>query len=427
MLRDYYSRASIQHFGDHCFYKDSAYKRSLRWDSGSVWGDNICMCGCNSFAPMHIPTPRLSFTDGFLGGLGMGLIRLGDAIWNRIEFGNFNFFNMNTIPMFGNMSFYTYPGFGSFNFPPIPMSMQPFNYFGDLNGTSNNGKTSGNSTTGNTTIQSSDIDAKKIADYQNKVTALENKTNPTLGEIKALYNEVKTAKEQQDDYYKADNTRSYDDLLSRLETLYTAKGGNKEDLNKAAGDGDGKGGEGNGSENSVDGDNQGPKQSQVTKPEDAKTKDDLDKLLEKTSDENKTEDFIAKIPENVRKTYYLNEYTNYDESDKDKINGELIIDARDQNGKDTPRDVKKGNNKAETEVTMSSDGKYPKTITIHDDKADVTYTFIKKAGCEYLYKSNKSGQIYALQKGNDGKYHLMQYQYMKGYDIADVKVLNVEA
>ena len=72
-------------------------------------------------------------------------------------------------------------------------------------------------------------------------------------------------------------------------------------------------------------------------------------------------------------------------------------------------------------VTYEGNENHPKTITFNDDKAGkVTYTFQEKIGCEYIYKSDRGGQLYALQKDSNDQFHLVQYNYHKGYGAADI-------
>ena len=348
--------------------------------------------------------------------------------------------------MFGGMNFGNVGGFGGGNW---------------LSGTNTSSTNSSSSNKTDTkTVEKTDSEYKPIIEARTQLQALLNKKEPvTAEEIKAL-NEQIGKLTNKDNINDAENKEDIDLLKAEFEKLVkanpeAAKAAGLGEAEKADGDGkvdktgtaDGddaakgaKGSEGAAKDaNDPDGAEVGKTAENINK---ATTAEELEKALpeggyDKLSDADKKaygdklaellpnmskEDKVAllgkalpsELKAKIKASFYVTGYTNYDGKTELK-DGDVIL-AHDVSG--LTKDTTKGAGKADSTITKSDNGSHPKTIVIHDRK-DITYTYKETADGEYIYTSDQDKQDYVLQKGADGKFYLMQYEYHKGYGERD--------
>ena len=243
-------------------------------------------------------------------------------------------------------------------------------------------------------------DAKKLRELGEKLDNLKNKSNLTQAELKALYDEVEPlTKNDLDPAHSEDDKANYKRLLGEITDFAKSKGW---DLKAPT--------------TTTTPTTTTPTTTPTTPG--VGTKNELETTLAQMSgrdgDAKKDLTFIQSIPDNVRSQYYVNGYTNYDGSED--LTDKDVIRAHDNSG--NTRDTEKASGKSKATITKAANGNHPQTIVIHD-REDITYTFVGKAGSEYLYRSDQDRQLYALQKNSSGQYELMQYAYMKGYGYKD--------
>lgn len=457
-------------YGDNCFYRDSSFKRYNRAHGDTTifnfnYGNSYGCCGGGH-------------SRGFWGGLGLGIgYNLGNLLMGGMNMlgGWLGMGNMGCFGnMFGGMGMGIGMGIGNgWGFGG--------NVWG--NGQNNGvTKNNGSDSTGSTKTKT-DKEYKSINEARKQLQALQDKNEPvTADEIKALAKQIGelTAKDSVNDdenkkqiemlkhdfdKLKKANPEAAAEAEAEEGTDGTNGTGNSEDAGDAGNtngagktdgeDGSGKvdgadGTNGSGSTQGTDGsDSTGgagtagddavsttdainnatnatelmealPKDGyeKLTDAEKKAYADKLTNLLPNMSEEDKKALLEKGLPTElnakIKASFYKKGYTNYNGQTELK-NGDVIL-AHDVSGK--TKDTVRGENKAESTITKSANGNHPQTIVIHDRK-DVTYTYKETKDGEYIYTSDQDKQDYVLQKGTDGKFHLMQYAYHKGYGERD--------
>ena len=330
--------------------------------SRARYGDN-CFFSDNAWKRLHRGGDTMIFNifgGGFgWGGFGMGLLG-----------GFLNGLN-NTMMMLPNMLFGGFGGFGGFQMPWA----SSFGGFGNFQfpwlNTTPTTPTTPSKSDDKTTIKTEtketfveDKDQPVLGSYSTRILAFKDKTslNPTdIDEFINLYNDIKhSIDNNEDEHGKVHDTNNYRQMLEGLKLKWQNLGYDLDDLEAG---------------------NKNP---------------------------------VRKNNNTTPTPIYHNGYSNYDGNEE--ITADMVIKAHDCSG--VTKDTENINN-ASTEITKETGKNYPKTIKIKD-RTEVTYTFIEKNQYgEYIYESDQDHQRYALQKGPENKYYLMQYWHHQGFGTKD--------
>ena len=156
-------------------------------------------------------------------------------------------------------------------------------------------------------------------------------------------------------------------------------------------------------------------------------------LFDKLDDANKlvlakNKDLDPKLLAIVRESYYINDdsgnkYQNVKlaELTAETASSLEVVRAHDIGN---PRDVAQAAGRPKSTIVVNGQ---EIEVEIHDKigaaNIDAKYKYVREEGGELIFRSQKGDTVqeYVLQKDSNGKLHLIQYQYLDGYNEPDYK------